>query len=95
MMANGCQVELFLGLTEPFSGPSLTVLLFPRLFFTVWTIRSMNPFDRVYLGFDVMCMNFHSIVRLWNSFDTMYLALSMYRRSGIPWTAKIALKYSM
>ena len=29
---NGYQVEVFLGLTEPFGSPYLTVLLFPRLF---------------------------------------------------------------
>ena len=32
VMANGSQVELFLGLREPFGRPSLTVLLFPMLF---------------------------------------------------------------
>ena len=55
----------------------------------------MNPFDCEYLGLDMMCMNSYSVVRLWNSFDTKYLTLSVYRHSSIPWTAKIALKYSM
>ena len=44
----------------------------------------MNPFDCEYLGLDVMCMNSHSVVKLWNLFNTKYLALSVYRRSGIP-----------
>ena len=55
----------------------------------------MNPFDCGYLGLDVICVNSHSIAKLWNLFDTKYLALSVYRRSGIPWTAKIAFKYSI
>ena len=55
----------------------------------------MNPFDCGYLGLDVICVNSHSIVKLWNSFDTKYLALSVYRRSSIPCTAKIAFKYSI
>ena len=42
----------------------------------------MNPFDCGYLGFYVMCVNSPSVVKLWNSFDTKYLALSVYSRSG-------------
>ena len=55
----------------------------------------MNPFDCGYLRLDVICVNSHSIAKLWNSFDTKYLALSIYRHSGIPCTAKIAFKYSI
>ena len=55
----------------------------------------MNPFDCVYLGLYVMCVNPHSVVKLWHSFDTKYLALSVYSHSGIPCALKIALKYSM
>ena len=87
--------KLFLGIGEPFGNPFLTVSPFFNVFFIVWTIRSMNPFDCRYLGLDVICVNSHSIAKLWNSFDTKYLALSVYRCSGIPCTAKIAFKYSI
>ena len=40
-------------------------------------------------------MNSYSVVKLSNSFDTKCLALFVFSRSGIPYTAKIALKYSM
>ena len=87
--ANGCQVVLFLGLTEPFDSQSLIVLLSVK-----FSLLS-GPYARWIHLMVGMCVNPHSVVKLWNSFETKYLALTVYSLSSITRTAKITLKCSM
>ena len=81
--------------SKPFLISFSLVLYFLIIVLTVLTHDSASPFERGYLGEEVVCLNSHSLEKLLKALEVYWDPLSDTSSDGIPCREKVSFRISI